>query len=186
MCSRPRPRGGRASFCKISELLGRWDCINARQRERAKEARFGACTSVLTSPVTRKPPPKCGAFRLYPRGSPLRQTGCWRKADSNSWSHLWMWVSLGERDGNNGVRERCSRIRQWTPIGFEWHEPSASAAAEERRGVGTNVGRYVPPLERSGETEDSNPVPSGKESGELPTASAAFDDCHRRLSSCAA
>jgi hypothetical protein len=63
---------------------------------------------------------------------------------------------------------------------------SASAAAEERRGVGTNIGRYVPPLERSGETEDSNPVLSGKESGELPTASAALDDCHRRLSSCAA
>jgi hypothetical protein len=82
-----------------------------------------------------------------------------------------MQVSLGERDGNNGVRERCSRVRQWTPIGFEWHEPSASAAAEERRGVGTNIGRYVPPLERSGETEDSNPVLSGKELGELPTAS---------------
>jgi hypothetical protein len=64
-------------------------------------------------------------------------------------------------------------------------------AAGERRcgrrwGVGTNIGRYVPPLERLGETEDSNPVPSGKESGELSTASAAFDDCHRRLSSCAA
>src|SRR5277367_4579883 len=26
------------------------------------------------------------------------------------------------------VRERCSRIRQWTPIGFEWHE-----AVGERR-----------------------------------------------------
>src|SRR5271155_526651 len=38
------------------------------------------------------------------------------------------------------VRERCSRIRQWTPIGFEW-QPSASAAAEERRGGGTNIGR---------------------------------------------
>ena len=75
-----------------------------------------------------------------------------------------MRVSLGERDGNNGVRERCSRIRQWTPIGFEWHEPSAGAAAEERRGVGTNIGRYVPPLERSGETEDSNSVPSSGES----------------------
>jgi hypothetical protein len=92
-----------------------------------------------------------------------------------------MQVSLGERDGNNGVRERCSRVRQWTPIGFEWHERSASAAAEERRGVGTNIGRYVPLLEQSGETEDSNPVLSGKELGELPTTSAAFDDCHRRL-----
>ena len=48
----------------------RWDCINARQRERAKEARFAARTSLLTSPATRKPPPKCGAFRLQPRGSP--------------------------------------------------------------------------------------------------------------------
>ena len=39
--------------------------------------------SLLTSPATRRPPPKCEAFRLQPRGSPLRQTDCWRKADSN-------------------------------------------------------------------------------------------------------
>jgi Phage integrase, N-terminal SAM-like domain len=30
-----------------------------------------------------EPPPKCGAFRLQPQGSPLRQTGCWRELDSN-------------------------------------------------------------------------------------------------------
>jgi hypothetical protein len=29
--------------------------------------------------------------------------------------------------GNNGVRERCSLIRQWTPIGFEWHEAFLAA-----------------------------------------------------------
>src|SRR5580700_5558396 len=63
--------------------FGRWDCINARQREMAKEARFAAYTSPLTSPATHRPPPKCGAFRLQPRGSPLRQTGCWRETDSN-------------------------------------------------------------------------------------------------------
>ena len=43
----PRPR----VICKRSELFGRWDCINARQRERAKEARFAACASLLTSPA---------------------------------------------------------------------------------------------------------------------------------------
>ena len=75
----PRPR----VVCKRSETFGRWDCINARQRETAKESRFAACTSPLTSPATRRPPPKCGASRLQPRGSPLRQTGCWRKPDSN-------------------------------------------------------------------------------------------------------
>jgi hypothetical protein len=63
--------------------FGRWDCINARQRERPKKPRFAACTSRLTSPATRRPPPKCGAFRLQPRGSPLRQTGCWSEPDSN-------------------------------------------------------------------------------------------------------
>jgi hypothetical protein len=33
--------------------------------------------------TTRRPPPKCGPFRVQPRGSPLRQTGCWREMDSN-------------------------------------------------------------------------------------------------------
>jgi hypothetical protein len=63
----------------------------------AKEARFAACTSPLTSPATHRPPPKCGAFRLQPRGSPLRQTGCWRKPDSNSQSHPRERVSFGDK-----------------------------------------------------------------------------------------
>jgi hypothetical protein len=87
MCPRaaapPRPR-----VIAMVRTFGRWDCINARQRERAKEPRFAACTSLLTSPATRRPPPKCGAFRLQPRGSPLRQTGFWRKGDSNCRSRL--------------------------------------------------------------------------------------------------
>ena len=41
----------------------------------------------------RRPPPKCGAFRLQPRGSPLRQTGRWSEVDSNSRSHV-----LSKRD----------------------------------------------------------------------------------------
>jgi site-specific DNA recombinase len=45
--------------------------------------RFAACTSLLTSPVARRPPPNCGAFRRQPRGSQLRQTRRWREADSN-------------------------------------------------------------------------------------------------------
>jgi hypothetical protein len=44
-----------------------------------KKSRFAACASLLTSPATRRPPPKCEAFRLQPRGSPLRHTGCWRE-----------------------------------------------------------------------------------------------------------
>jgi hypothetical protein len=62
ICPRPRPHRGRASFAV--RTFGRWDCINARQRERARESRFAACASLLTSPATRRPPPKCGAFRL--------------------------------------------------------------------------------------------------------------------------
>ena len=80
----PRPR---VVCLQTVRTFGRWDCINARQRERAKESRFAACTSLLTSPATRRPPPKCGAFRLQPQGSLLRQTGCWSEEDSNSRSH---------------------------------------------------------------------------------------------------
>src|SRR5271170_2981813 len=55
------------------------------------------CTSLLTSPATRRPPPKCGAFPFQPRGSPLRQTGCWRKTDSNSPSHFRANTPAGQK-----------------------------------------------------------------------------------------
>ena len=38
-------RRGRVSGCDRVKTCRRWDCINVRQRERAKEARFAACTS---------------------------------------------------------------------------------------------------------------------------------------------
>jgi hypothetical protein len=66
----PQPR-----HLQTGRTFGRWDGINARQRERAKESQFVACTSLLTSPTILRPPPKCGALRLQPRGAPLRQTG---------------------------------------------------------------------------------------------------------------
>ena len=53
----PQPR----VICKPSER-SRWDCIKVRQGERAKESRFAACTSLLTSPATRRTPSKCGLF----------------------------------------------------------------------------------------------------------------------------
>jgi hypothetical protein len=88
MCPRPRPQRGRVSFCDRVRTCRRWDCINVRQRERAKKARCAACTSLLTSPATRRMPPKCGAFPVQPRRSRLRQTACWSKPDSNCQSHL--------------------------------------------------------------------------------------------------
>src|SRR4029077_20748594 len=45
----------------------RWDCIDARQRERAKGARFAACTSLLSSPCQYGPAQKRGFFG-YSRG----------------------------------------------------------------------------------------------------------------------
>jgi hypothetical protein len=47
-------------------------------------------------------------------GSPW--TRCWSKADSNSWSHLCVRVSLGERDGDNESRgpETVDRLSQNT------------------------------------------------------------------------
>jgi hypothetical protein len=80
----PRPR----VICKMVRTFERWDCINAGQRESAAESRFEAWTSLLTSQASRRTPPNCGAFRFQPRGSPLRQTACWRETDSNFWSHL--------------------------------------------------------------------------------------------------
>jgi hypothetical protein len=80
----PRPR----VICKTVRTFERWDCITAGQRESAAESRFEDCRSLLTSQASRRTPPNCGAFRFQPRGSPLRQTGCWRKPDSNCWSHL--------------------------------------------------------------------------------------------------
>jgi hypothetical protein len=87
MCPRPRSTSA-AHHLQTVRTFGRWDCINAGQRESATESRFEACTSLLTSQAIRRTPPKCGAFRFQPPGSPLRQTGCWRKADSNCWSHF--------------------------------------------------------------------------------------------------
>jgi hypothetical protein len=39
-------------------------------------------------PATGRMPPKCGAFPVQARRSPLRQTACWSKADSNRRSHF--------------------------------------------------------------------------------------------------
>src|SRR5208282_3520450 len=61
----------------------RWDCINARQRKRAKWCRVPPGTSLLTSPCTRRAPRNRGVLRVEAGGSLLRQTRCWRKEDSN-------------------------------------------------------------------------------------------------------
>ena len=82
MCPRPRPHRGPRRLQTV-RTFARWDCINTRQREKAKEPRFSPSASLLTSPATCRPPPKCGAFRLQPLSSPLRQTACWREVDSN-------------------------------------------------------------------------------------------------------
>ena len=43
--------------------------INARHREKAKKSRVVTSSSVLASPATRRPPPKCRALRPHPRGA---------------------------------------------------------------------------------------------------------------------
>jgi hypothetical protein len=48
--------------------FGRWDCINARQRERVEESRFAACTSLLTSPATRRNAAKVRGFSISASG----------------------------------------------------------------------------------------------------------------------
>jgi hypothetical protein len=63
-CAPARGPAAAARRLRTVRTFGRWDCINARQRERAKEPRFAACASLLTSPASRRLPPECEAFRL--------------------------------------------------------------------------------------------------------------------------
>src|ERR1700719_2055930 len=82
-----------------------------------------ACTSRLTSPATRRPPPKCGAFRLQPRGSLLRQTGCWSKGDSNSPSHPERQRSEGRHMGpahRSRFRSRAAVIVTLAALPILW------------------------------------------------------------------
>jgi hypothetical protein len=125
MCQAADPTAAARHFQTI-RTFGRWDCINARQRERAKESRFAAGASLLTSPATRRLPPKCGAFRLQPRGSPLRQTGCWRKPDSNSRSHM-RWPPFRHRLSETRRRTQKPIIR-----GFQEKGPASPQGSSFR------------------------------------------------------
>ena len=71
-------------------LLTLWNAlpgVEKRKKVGDRDALIDQLWSAV-EPTIRRPPPKCGALRLQPRGAPLRQTGCWRKADSNWWSRL--------------------------------------------------------------------------------------------------
>jgi hypothetical protein len=88
LCPRPRPdRGPRAVLRQGQNLAG----VGLHQCPSERKGEGGPVRSrhaLLTSPATRRMPPKCGAFPVQPRRSPLRQTACWRKGDSNRWSHV--------------------------------------------------------------------------------------------------
>ena len=55
--------------------LARWDCINARQREKAKESRFLPSASLLTSPATPQTAAKVRGFSF---------TASWFTAETDS------------------------------------------------------------------------------------------------------
>jgi hypothetical protein len=57
-----------ARHLQTVRTFGRWDCINARQRESATESRFEACTSLLTSQATRRNAAKVRGFSLSASG----------------------------------------------------------------------------------------------------------------------
>ena len=52
-------------------------------RKNGQGAPVRGLPSLLTSPATRRPPPKREALRLQPRNSPVRQTRPRRERDSN-------------------------------------------------------------------------------------------------------
>jgi hypothetical protein len=60
-------------------------------------------------PSPRKMPPKCGAFPVQPRRSPLRQTACWRKPDSNRWSHFGVSTTAATAPNQGRVGQESSK-----------------------------------------------------------------------------
>jgi hypothetical protein len=86
MCPGPRPT---AAACRLRQgqnlpEVGLHQCPSERKGEGGPVRSLPVPSHV---PATRRMPPKCGAFPLQPRRSPRRQTACWSKGDSNSWSH---------------------------------------------------------------------------------------------------
>jgi hypothetical protein len=85
--------------CSILDLIGRTRDrgLSRRRQHRFRDGAGGARLRPGSQggpvrglrvpshvPSHRRMPPNYGAFRVQPRRSPLRQTGCWRKTDSNS------------------------------------------------------------------------------------------------------
>ena len=59
---------GAARPLQTVRIFGRWDCINVRQRERAKESRFLPFASLLTSPATPQTAAKVRGFSFTASG----------------------------------------------------------------------------------------------------------------------
>jgi DNA-binding transcriptional LysR family regulator len=82
--------GGKLLLDQARDLVNRAEALSYRDVEE------------LAPAGTRRPAASRAA--RWPRNfqsDRVCMTRRWRKTDSNSWSHLWMRVSLGERDGNN-------------------------------------------------------------------------------------
>ena len=82
MCPRPRPHRGRASSANGQNFreVGLHQCPSERKRDEVPVRNLHVPSHVPSHPQNA---PKCGVFRFQPRDSSLRQTGCWRKPDSN-------------------------------------------------------------------------------------------------------
>ena len=50
-------------------------------RRRAAQKHLSVRRALQDASASRRPPQKCGAFRLQPRGSRRRQTACWNEPD---------------------------------------------------------------------------------------------------------
>jgi hypothetical protein len=98
MCPRPRADRGRTLFCNGQNFSG-GGTASMSIREKGWRSPLRSLHAPSHVPSHRRMPPKCGTSCLQPRGSRLRQTVRWRKADSNRWSHLRLNGSdAGERD----------------------------------------------------------------------------------------
>jgi hypothetical protein len=110
MCLKPRPHRGRASVCKKSELSG-----GGTASMPVREKRPRSPGSEPARPFSRPQPPadrrqSAGLFAYSPGVHCWRQTGRWRKPDSNFWS-LNQPSSAGVNAGRHAghIRHVCFR-----------------------------------------------------------------------------
>ena len=163
MCPRPRSHRGRASFANGQNFreVGLHQCPSERKGEGVPVRSLHVPSHVSSHPQTAA---KCGAFRLQPRGSRVRQTACWSKPDSNSRSHLRRYrCEAQNRTILGGDHEGDGKIQDRAPCGAAMADRGSAPC--DGRGIPTSPRSLIPPAnspmpesERSSAPRSSTPI----------------------------